>query len=183
MEQLVLLVIIGLISLVNWVLQKAAERREAARHKSPGEMADRRQIRPRAEPSRIPTPTPGQDPMRELMEALGLPAQESPPPLPRRPAMPFEEEVEEFASLETAAPVVSSPAIKRTQPVKPDEKTSRLAGAFAAAERVAEPPRVSGIRSLLSGRANQRHAVILAEILGKPRGLRPAGEMPAFFVP
>ena len=31
MEQLVLLVVIGLISLVNWLLQKAAEKREAAK--------------------------------------------------------------------------------------------------------------------------------------------------------
>ena len=30
MEQLVILIIIGLISLVNWVMQKAAEKREAA---------------------------------------------------------------------------------------------------------------------------------------------------------
>ena len=30
MEQLVILVIIGLISLVNWVMQKGAEKREAA---------------------------------------------------------------------------------------------------------------------------------------------------------
>ena len=31
MEQLVLLVVIGLISLVNWLMQKAAEKREAAK--------------------------------------------------------------------------------------------------------------------------------------------------------
>ncbi len=33
MEQLVILVIIGLISLVNWLMQKAAEKREVAKTK------------------------------------------------------------------------------------------------------------------------------------------------------
>ena len=41
MEQLVLLVIIGLISLVNWLMQKAAEKREAAGQKR----AERREVK------------------------------------------------------------------------------------------------------------------------------------------
>lgn len=179
MEQLVLLVIIGLISLVNWLMQKAAEKREAAERKRAAKREEGRNIYTRGAP---PTPRPvaprtpaGGDPFKELMDALGLPSGEPPPPVVVREEVP----AEEFASLEEPAP--APPAVPRTPrwsapPVpRPDEKTARLASAFAAGgEKPDSAYRGSRLRELLAGRDAQRKAVVLAEILGTPRGLSPS---------
>lgn len=186
MEQLVILIIIGLISLVNWVLQKSAEKREQAKLQREAERAGkdetRRNVYTQTQPVRSNTPPrrpPAQDPFKELMEALGLPPDELRPPVPPRlPKPDFEEE--EIRSMEEAVP----PPLHRVPPVmaphrpqRPDEKTMQLASAFAAGEH---PPargaaRVGSVRSLLTGRASQRQAIILAEILGPPRALSPGG--------
>lgn len=174
MEQLVILVIIGLISLVNWALKISAEKREAAK-------AARSGSRQSPTPPPLPTrPHPSQTqraPMRELLEALGLPA-DAPPPLPvPAPRVPVMEE--EFASMEETTPRpairVTKPPTRRTQSVRlPDQKTLQLASAFAAQEKAAdETPHLSAVRALLAGQNSKRHAIILSEILGSPRALRP----------
>lgn len=188
MEQLVILVIIGLISLVNWLLQKSAEKREAAkarREAAEGGGAPRRMVR--AQPPPSARRAPERDPMRELMEALGLPADAMPPPVPRTAPVPqpvFEEE--EFSSAEDAAPppLPASDRPSRRQPSwkqalasrQPDEKEARLASAFAAAESGPQKAGRVAARSLLATRASQRDAVVLAEILGPPRALLPAAQ-------
>jgi hypothetical protein len=186
MEQLVILLIIGLISLVNWILQKAAEKREAAQMKREAALGERREARRNIYTERAPVPEvrPAQDPFKELMDALGLPAEEAPPPLVRRAMEPEIFEDEEFASLEEPAPppvpvVVRAPSWQATKrPTQPDRKTRELASAFAGAERTDEPAwSASGLRQMLSGRSAQRQAVVLTEILGTPRGLAPAGAL------
>ena len=189
MEQLVLLVIIGLISLVNWLMQKAAEKREAAGHKR----AERREVKREARrnvytqgapaPAAAPRRAPAErDPFKELMDALGLPSDElPPPPVVRREQL----DEEEFASLEepTPPPVPSPVAASREQPRwqapsvrRPDAKTAQLASAFASVEeKPASAYRGSSLRVLLAGRDTQRKAVVLSEILGTPRGLISAG--------
>lgn len=182
MEQLVLLLIIGLISLVNWVMQKAAEKREQAKLERAGKREGGRSIYtqpvPRPEVARRPQ-APGQDPFKELMDALGLPSDQPPPVVGRRP-----EPEEEFASLEESAPPPVPPQVapvqvRRWQPPtirRPDEKTVRLASAFGKLEeKPAAVYRGSKVRDLLANRDSQRQAVILAEILGTPRGLVSAG--------
>jgi hypothetical protein len=185
MEQLVLLVIIGLISLVNWLMQKAAEKREAAGQKR----AERREVKrearrnvytqgPSAPAPARRTGAPGSDPFKELMDALGLPSDEAPPPPVVRRAEVFEEE--EFASVEEAAPPpipqpeAKTPRWRAPAVRRPDEKTAQLASAFAAVgEEPASTYRGSSVRDLLAGRDSQRKAIVLAEILGTPRGLAP----------
>jgi hypothetical protein len=179
MEQLVILVVIGLISLVNWLLQKASEKRELAemKRKAAEEPASGRrnvytedgpaQPRPLRRPAQ---PTP--DPMRELMEALGLPADAAQPgPVARRLVPPpvVVEVEEEFSSLEDDPPALPQP--DRRPP--PDAKTLQLARDLAAAEAASEhaPLDARGFRALLASRSTQRQAVILAEIFGPPRGL------------
>jgi hypothetical protein len=192
MEQLVILIIIGLISLVNWVLQKAAEKRELARMKRE---ADRGGASiPAAQPPPVPaTPRTGrsEDPLRELMEALGLPPDSVPPPTTSaRRVQPPEIQEDEFASMEEAepppplpdvppAPRQPEPRWQQPAPLRPDEATARLASAFNAYEHApAAAPSASagGVRGLLANRDSQRHAIILAEIFGTPRALRPAGD-------
>lgn len=189
MEQLVILVIIGLISLVNWLLQKSAEKRELAKMKREAAEQDAasRGVRPqgRMEPvARRESARPGQDPMRELMEALGLPAEAAaPPPVVARSASV--EEREEFASAEQPPPLPRKAAAPRVsaawQPPprrpRPDAKTERLASAFSAIGQgpTREEKRSVGLRGLLATETGRRQAVILAEILGTPRGLAPVG--------
>ena len=190
MEQLVLLVIIGLISLINWVMQKAAEKREQAGQKR----AERREIKRESKRNVYTQPAPGpvhrpvrrasgptQDPFRELMEALGLPADQlPPPPVARREAVVEEEE---FASVEDTPPPLPEPRVEtrtpRWQPQtvrRPDAKMAQLASAFVAVEeKPASVHRGSKLGDLLANRDSQRQAVILAEILGTPRGLVSAG--------
>jgi hypothetical protein len=189
MEQLVILIIIGLISLVNWVMQKAAEKREAAElkrvEKRETKREAKRNIYTQPAPAARPVArraSPARDPFKELMDALGLPSDEMPPHPVARPAQVFEEE--EFASVEeTAPPPVPQVLAEKKTPrwqapavQRPDEKTARLASAFASVEEEPEPVyRGSSLRGLLSGRDAQRKAVVLAEILGTPRGLVSAG--------
>ena len=185
MDQLVLLVIIGLISLVNWVMQKAAEKRELAKLERGEREAGQPSVYRQPPPPKQRTAerrarAPQQDPLKELMEALGLPP-EAVAPQPVAPRV--EVETEEFASLESAPPPVPQPAPAASKPRwqppsirRPDEKAAKLAAAFAAKEKSpAEKARPASVRGLLSDRTSKRHAVVLAEILGPPRGLAPAG--------
>ena len=197
MEQLVLLVVIGLISLVNWLLQKAAEKREAAKstrvEKREVKRATRRNIYTHpapAPPLSSPRPVVAErDPFKDLMDALGLPSDEPPP----RPvvAEPVIFDHEEFASVEDALPPLPKPkpvaakalsAAASWHPpargAQPDEKTKQLASAFAAMDGAAPDVWQGGdVRALLAGSSAQRKAIILSEILGTPRGLAKAGAL------
>jgi len=185
MDQLVLLVIIGLISLVNWVMQKAAEKREQAKLERGTKRAAGGNIYTQ-KPQRPIVPrraqTPANDPLKELMEALGLPP-DAVAPVPVAPRTAPEAE-EEFVSLEEPPPSRPKREVARTQGPRwqppalrlPDEKTARLASAFAAGEKPAAPKqRPSAVRGLLDDRASKRHAVVLAEILGPPRAMQASG--------
>jgi len=184
MEQLVILIIIGLISLVNWVMQKAAEKREEAGQKRTARREVKREARRNVYTQGVPAPAPTarrapaeRDPFKDLMDALGLPSDQLPPP----PVVAEEILHEgEFASLEEPAPPpLPKPAAAKAAPRwqapsvrRPDEKTARLASAFAAVgEKPASTYRGSNLRDLLAGRDSQRKAIILAEILGTPRVL------------
>lgn len=186
MEQLVILVIIGLISLVNWMLQKSAEKREAAKTTRTERREERREGRRNIYTQPPPGSPPPRDPFKELMEALGLPADAQPPP--RMPALPQEIDVEEeFASLEDpVSPPVSPVRIVKAPWRKPDEKEERLASAFATQEgegRHLQSRDGSSIRTMLSNPASQRQAVMLAEILGRPRAFLPLDEPSRAFHP
>ena len=183
MDQLVLLVIIGLISLINWVMQKAAEKREQAKlereEREAGKQSVYRQPPPQQRTAERRTRAPQQDPLKELMEALGLPP-EAAAPQPVAPRAEMEEE--EFASLESTPPPVPQPAPAASKPRwqppsirRPDEKAAKLAAAFAAKEKSStDKPRPAAVRELLADKTSKRHAVVLAEILGPPRALQSA---------
>lgn len=187
MDQLVLLVIIGLISLINWVMQKAAEKREQAKLERETKRDSGRNVytqKPQRPAAARREAAPGQDPLKDLMDALGLPRETVlPPPVAPRSAP---EPEEEFISMEEAPPPQSKqPAPKADRPRwqpprirRPDEKTARLASAFAATEKApAEKVRRGSFRELLADPASKRQAVVLAEILGPPRALSPFGAM------
>ena len=186
MEQLVLLAIIGLISLVNWVLQKAAEKREQAQSRR----VERREVKQETRRNVYTQPTPAvserrrpagaeRDPFKDLMEALGLPSEDELPAPVTASSRPVEEN--EFSSWEDVAPPPLPKPVWQAppRPKKPDRKTAQLASAFAAVEEQMDNFYGSQMRDLLGSREAQRQAIILAEILGTPRGLTPAGHVPA----
>jgi len=186
MEQLVILVIIALVSLVNWLMQKSAEKREARGERKVARRETKRTTRrniytqgpaetPPAERPR-PVPAGGKDPFQELMDALGLPADEA------APEPDFFPEGAEFIphGQEPAPPPLPEPVVaparaavrKQPKPKRPDRRTTELASAFAASgEEPGQTYRGASVRDLLAGRDSQRKAVILTEILGTPRGL------------
>lgn len=170
MEQLVVLAIIGLLSLINWALQKSNEKRKQAKAKRGAAQVVRKESRRNIYTQPLPKPSPKleRDPLHDLMEALGLPPEATPPIMTQRevlpPPVPVEEE--EFASLEDAP---RRPVFRALPPV--EKPLPRAAVVKADAPFVRPPPAVTPIQTLLSNRASVRQAVILTEILGSPRGL------------
>jgi hypothetical protein len=156
MEQLVLLVIIGLISLINWLMQRSAQMREKRKLERGGLDG---QVGPSIE---VPEPAgrPEEDPdesMRRLMEALGIPSvEEEPEPAPPPP-------LPQVRRGEVPQPVFTPPPPVVTVP------RARVRPGLAAVVEQREPTR---FRKLLSSKGGLRDAVVLSEILGPPRSLR-----------
>ena len=93
MEQLVILLLIALISFINWLIKKSSQLREA-RKREQGAAKAGDSLRSeqgaakagdslRSEPSQAPEAEP-EISMRRLREALGLPDEAQPPALPKR---------------------------------------------------------------------------------------------------
>ena len=112
MEQLVILLLIALISLINWLVKKSAALREA--RKLEEKMAKTGES-PRAAPPPKLEPPEFEPSFRRLKEALGLPDEALPPALPRRtqekiapaPALPEPPPLPEVRPVVLPRPVVS----------------------------------------------------------------------------
>ena len=172
MEQLVILIIIGLISFVNWLLQRAAKARALRDQELHG---DRRQAQQKVElpfdvaDEEVPVQRgePSADETRRFLEALGLPTHEvrpseltekaSPPPLPVKPR-PIERTTVKMGEL---APKI-------------DDKARRLADKFRSAEQeedsVKSDTSPSNFHTLLRSANGLKHAIILREVLNPPKG-------------
>jgi hypothetical protein len=193
MEQLVILLLIALISLINWIIQKSKETRE------------KRQLEKRADTTgetvkhgmpESPPVAEAETAMRRLREALGLPEEAEPPVIPRRaqpeipPPAPPREPVRLPPRREVVTPpplpeVAKRPAVVRvpfTPPRLEHRKFElphlelrkfglphRLAKPIAEVE-VPGPP--SRVRELLTSQGGLRDAVVVSEVLGPPKSLR-----------
>lgn len=188
MEQFVFLLIFAVIGFINWLIQKSAEKREAAKRAS-----DATRQPPTPSPWQAPRPvsTPTDDfgeAARKLREALGLPSdaedprpvtrreeaparseellRPEPPPLEREPAAPpapkilFERKVREFEEDLEHRLVVTPPP----PPIRP--------AARKVAPPVAPVPAAAGtLDDLLRSRDGLRKAILVQEVLGTPKGL------------
>lgn len=166
MEQLVILVLIGLISLINWLVQKSGEMREKRKLERQAQFEGADELR-QAPPAEDPTFSPPSDEevhaekLRRFMEALGMPVEEeAPPPRPVRqasppPMVPAPERVVTPSLVTAAAEMAPVRSLRR--PVVP------------APARKQEPSRV---RRLLSSGHGLRDAIVVSEVLGPPRGLQ-----------
>lgn len=168
MEQLVIILLIALISFINWLVKKSAELREA-RKREQGAAKSGESLR--SEPPRPPEAEP-EISMRRLREALGLPDEAQPPALPKRmeqrvppPALP--------PVPPPARPVVSHvPVVRAREEHRVFEFPHRFGKPASPKAEVA--PTSSRIRELLGSAGGLRDAVVLSEILGPPKSLRAA---------
>lgn len=164
MEQLVILVIIGLISLVNWIIQRSSEVREKRKleqkrlgipegnpYHSPPEAA------PPEPEVRRPAGDPGAE-MRRLMEALGLPLEDEPPAVRRAPEPPPPPPLPPIPAFEKVRPPVR-------QEVRAPAKPAQTAAPAAVVTSRPESPWATALRS----RGGVRQAIVLREILGPPK--------------
>ncbi|MCX6969286.1 MAG: hypothetical protein NTV93_03910 [Verrucomicrobia bacterium] len=154
MEQVVIIVVIGLISLVNWLMKRSAEIRAERRLErqrlgipegDPYHEGSRKAGTP-ADPS-PPAMTPSAD-MRRLMEALGLPAGE-------------EEDVPE-----------SAPDLPPLPAFHPPTPPKLRAGKIKDPGFAPPPaPPASPLALALHSHEGIRQAIVLREILGPPKAL------------
>ena len=154
MEQLVILLVIGIISLVNWLMQRSAgiceqRKAEAERLGLPeGNPFQSVEAKPAAKPA--PEKDPARE-MRKLMEALGLPLEDEEPPV--RSARP---------------PAPELPPLPADPPKAPAPKPVSQFSAMATSGRdvpAARNPLAQALRS----RNGVRQAIVLREILGPPK--------------
>jgi hypothetical protein len=152
MEQLVLLLIIGAISLINWLIEQSGKRREQRRFEA--ERARREaESSPYLEPAPSPTSIPEvhksepQQEMRRFLESFGIPMPEEVAP---------QEVASEFltpAPAQTPAPAPASRTIVRK--LKPTSSKPQQ------------------VLLEIKSPAALRQAIVWREILGPPRSLQP----------
>jgi hypothetical protein len=192
MEQLVIILLIALISIINWIIQKSKERREKQKLEKRADATGE----PVAKHEPAPEATETETAMRRLREALGLP-DEAPPPVRPRRAEPKRAEAERIE------PKRAEPKKRIERPVSPPPRSpDRLVPPplpqaerrpavvhvrpvrweqhrrFEPLHKIAKPslPEVPKqpprIRELLQSQGGLRDAVVLSEILGPPKSLR-----------
>jgi len=144
MEQLVLLLIIGAISLINWLIEQSGKRREQRRSET--ERAHREE-EPAQKPASIPEvyQSAPQQEMRRFLEAFGVP-------------MP-----EEVAPQEVARQILM-PAPEKAPAPSPRTIVSKLKPT---------PPKPRQVPLEIKSPAVLRQAIVWREILGPPRSLQP----------
>jgi hypothetical protein len=186
MEQLVILLLIALISIINWIIQKSKESREKRKLEKRADATGE----PVAKHEPAPDATGTETAMRRLREALGLPEDAPSPAIPKRAES---ERVEskriEPKQIERPAvapqpspdrlvppplpqrekrPVVQVPPVRRREGHRRFEFPHKIAKPLLP-EEAKQPLR---IRELLQSQGGLRDAVVLSEILGPPKSLR-----------
>ncbi|MCX6961926.1 MAG: hypothetical protein NTZ08_05705 [Verrucomicrobia bacterium] len=150
MEQLVLLLIIGAISLINWLIEQSGKRREQRRFEA--ERARREaEASPYQEPARSPAslpevyePEPQQE-MRRFLESFGIPMPEEVAPQEVSPEIPTS------APVQAAAPAPRA-IVRKLKPT---------------------PSKSQQVLLEIKSPAALRQAIVWREILGPPRSLQP----------
>ena len=156
MEQVVIIVIIGLISLVNWVVKRSAEIREQRkleRQRLGIPEGDPFHAGPHLAESPASRNHPFMEPstdMRRLMEAIGLPSDEEDLPV-----------VSEVAPALPPLPAYRPPLRRKPHIENPGTRASAISPDASA----------SPLSLALRSRDGIRQAIVLREILGPPKAL------------
>jgi hypothetical protein len=182
MEQLVIILLIALISIINWIIQKSKEAREKRKLEKRADATGE----PVAKHEPAPDATGTETAMRRLREALGLPEDAPPPAIPKR-AEPEKVEPKRAERRAVAPPPLPDrlappplprpekrPAVVHVPPVRRREEHRRFEFPHKIGKPVLpkEPQQPPRIRELLQSQGGLRDAVVLSEILGPPKSLR-----------
>jgi hypothetical protein len=159
MEQLVILVLIGLVSLINWIVQKSAETR--AKRKLEAQEPDGNTLISRepfvSEPVDISREERSEDDrVRNLMNALGLETPFVPEPEEAIVPPPFLPSLEEMAA-----------KIEPAQVLREQWHTKKIPPKIVKSKR----KRVR-VGALLAAPNGLRNGILLSEVLGPPKALR-----------
>jgi len=172
-EQFIVLLVIAAISVVEWLVRQSRERRERKRVEElqkRGETAPRRVAGPLEAPR--PTagfPTRGEEELRKFLEALGVPANSTPPPpIPQPPIVVRHVEHPVPAGVVLPAPTAAAVPSKRRVPTAEERALARR---LAAEHPPIESETISA-RSMLKTKEGLRAAFVLREVLGKPVALQ-----------
>lgn len=181
MEQLVIILIIGAVSLIKWLMEKSAEARakaDTAARMDETESSPR--PRPIATPWDAPRPiasplpkSPANDAARRLREALGLPPESPLPSCDPRPSQtpPTPTLVVEKKKARPLAEIAADLERRVVAETKVLPPRSFVAPAPAVlSSPVVEPARTT-LNDLLRSREGLRKAILAQEILGTPKGL------------
>ena len=181
MEQLVIVLVIGAVSLIKWVMEKSAEAR--AERETAERIGDASPDVPKAapvipaHPMQAPRPTahPVSDfetAARRLREALGLPEEsELPRPVERGPESRPHPRREPVVLFERPLPDLrKAPPIESASEMLP-EQPRPVAPPPARKPTEEKAPLASGLDQLLRSREGLRKAILVQEILGTPKGL------------
>jgi hypothetical protein len=183
MEQLVILLVIGAISLINWLLQRSAEhKKKRGRSGAPESSRPSSDMPPWAgpEPDETLAPTTGahghgreeaEEQMRRFFEALGLPAADEaggPPDI----SLPFDPEPPPLQPLPQPR-VVATPAAPAKRTLRQNREMKELAEQFerSAIDAASDTGTTAAFRELLQNPSTIRQGIILREILGPPKAL------------
>jgi hypothetical protein len=191
MEQLVILLLIAVISIVNWIIQKSKETREKRKLEKRADATGE----PVAKHEPAPEGTGTETAMRRLREALGLPEEAEPPVIPKR-AEPKSVEAERIEPKRVeprkkverpVTPPLPSPdrvvppplpkperrpAVVHVPPVRWDHRRFEHLHKMAKPSLPEVPTQPPRVRELLQSQGGLRDAVVLSEILGPPKSLR-----------
>ena len=168
MDQLVILLIFGVIATVNYLLKKRGENDGAPRSDDPIKPATPyRPARPQTEDE--------EEKLRRFMEALGVPPPPPTPPKIVRPVQTIQKRVRPAVVRPAKPTALPSPALSALLPSETAIPSSGPSPVTAPSfkEKATSPETASNIRAMLRNRESIRQAVLLKEILGAPRGLEP----------
>jgi hypothetical protein len=195
MEQLIILLAIGAISLVNWLIKQSAEARERKKQQARIDRGIENQpeeealLEPQPSARRQSAPAPDEDPsesMRKLMEALGLPMENEPPKPIQRQAPP------PLTPPELPKPLYREPDPYSSRPAQPIRRNEYREPEMPRSLESDPTPEVSlhdwshkkkpaiapvavpehRFRKMLATPGGLRDAILLSEILGKPKALQ-----------
>jgi hypothetical protein len=180
-EQLVIVIIIGAVSLIKWLMEKSAEARAA--REIAERIGDPTPDEPNVAPPRpappMQAPRPSAYPIsdfetaaRRLREALGLPEEsELPRPVERRAEPPVAPRKEPVILFERPLPDLRmAPPIERAFEPLP-EPPPYVEPQPAPRKSTADKTAGAGLDELLRSRDGLRKAILMSEILGTPKGL------------
>lgn len=167
MEQLVVILIFGVIAAVNQILKKNRERNDASSFGDSEIKVDSPRIRP------VPRPVESEEErMRRFMEALGRPATQ---PVPRKITPPIRKSVRAVVQKPQKEAAKSEPLPKEPEKsVEPNPVTLSAIGVNLnpVILKNESPSAAKNIFALIRKRESLQQAVLMREILDLPRGIR-----------